>query len=915
MHFRHAISVALLALAPTTAFATPFPQFGSPFLHSSSGPSNGGGGGGFQTVAVVAGDFNGDGRLDVVSSNSTDNGSISVMIGDGSGAFSYRGYSSTEGGSVASRIMELGDLDRDNDLDLVMEVYDRLVVFRGNDFARDPSIFLSGRSIRDIAIDDVNEDGWPDVLAATSGGQNGNMFASRVAVFLNDGTGYLSDGGGLTPDAPTIRYAKLETGDVDKDGFADVIGLSTIGVHVERGHGDGTFDEPIQIASIPDIVSLWTGDLDNDSYVDIALAGFDGSVTIEYGTGTLAGWSAASVAVTGNSKEVQAADVDGDADVDLVVACVAGLSTHFSVLRNLGSRNWAPEIVTGQGGAKEHFALAPFNGDSLPDIVVPSGFGVSTLIGDGLGNFGRDTDFSTGAGPIHVELADMNNDGHLDAVVDNLGCPDGCVFSVLHGDGEGSLLAPRFYESSGRLVGTGDGDADGWPELIFITADGVPGYVIGRHLSPAAPAASFHRINTSLHVDAVRVADVNGDGKDDLLLWAGDRLLDIAVGEGSGYAFNPLRATLNGAAPLFGPWATPDAADMNGDGKADLVFKHSGQAQVWLGDGAGVFTRTNVLDLNENVVATALGDVNGDGKPDAISIFNPDIDAYFARVLLNDGNGALVHDQDIPIGLHANRVAIADVDGDGVQEFVVSSDALSSFTSVHPSGAGAGFIGALRTAPVGFATGDLDEDGADDLVFPNPGLGTVSVVLAIPDRTTPALASLIEAFAEPGLVRVAWYSNIAVAAQVTLERRSAEVWEARAQLTADGANRLRYEDRDVVAGTRYAYRLRIVDGGRTWFSDEVTVQVPDGLAFGRIAIHPNPARSEFEVAFEISDPAPVEFEILDVSGRRVQHQSLAGLGAGSHVIAPNRARLDPGLYWVVVRQAGRSATKRVVVVE
>jgi hypothetical protein len=146
----------------------------------------------------------------------------------------------------------------------------------------------------------------------------------------------------------------------------------------------------------------------------------------------------------------------------------------------------------------------------------------------------------------------------------------------------------------------------------------------------------------------------------------------------------------------------------------------------------------------------------------------------------------------------------------------------------------------------------------------------------------------------------------------SVERREANsAWTALATVYADGRGRVSYEDRAVVAGTRYAYRLLV--GGMT--SAEAWVDVPVSLALSITAASPNPTSGPLDVRFTLPTSARARLELLDVSGRRVRERTLEAPTPGLRRIAfDESATLAPGLYFLRVSQSVHTVQTRVVVV-
>jgi hypothetical protein len=301
------------------------------------------------------------------------------------------------------------------------------------------------------------------------------------------------------------------------------------------------------------------------------------------------------------AESVAVADVNGDGKPDLVVANCGSQFDCFGegligILLGNGDGTFQPVATYGTGGGFAlSVAVGDLNGDGKPDLVVANyytyGYGsLEVLMGNGDGTFQTAVPYFSGAsGPYSVAVADLNGDGKLDVIVANCsksglsGCPsgDGAV-SVLLGNGDGTLQSYEIYDSGGA-----------WARSLA-------------------------------------VADVNGDGKLDILVANGfSCTVGELLGNGDG-TFQPV-VTLAGCGldPLGGPGSV-SIADVNGDGKPDLLLGMNGVG-VALGNGDGTFQAIVSYDVGQGVELLAVGDMNGDGKPDVAILATPG-----AGVILNN---------------------------------------------------------------------------------------------------------------------------------------------------------------------------------------------------------------------------------------------------------------------------------------
>jgi hypothetical protein len=185
------------------------------------------------------------------------------------------------------------------------------------------------------------------------------------------------------------------------------------------------------------------------------------------------------------------------------------------------------------------------------------------------------------------------------------------------------------------------------------------------------------------------------------------------------------------------------------------------------------------------------------------------------------------------------------------------------------------------------------------------------------DRSVPALVSLVSAAATDRAVSVAWQLGSG-ASDVGVERRAATEaeWRELARVAPDGAQRVGFEDSAVEPGARYGYRLAFATASGVVRAGETWIDVPARAEFALEGARPNPTSSGVVAAFAIPRAGPVRIELLDIGGRRVALRDEPGLAAGRHTlpIAP-AGTLAPGVYVIRLAWDGRSAQRRVTVVE
>jgi hypothetical protein len=128
----------------------------------------------------------------------------------------------------------------------------------------------------------------------------------------------------------------------------------------------------------------------------------------------------------------------------------------------------------------------------------------------------------------------------------------------------------------------------------------------------------------------------------------------------------------------------------------------------------------------------------------------------------------------------------------------------------------------------------------------------------------------------------------------------------------DGTGRVTFEDRSVVAGERYGYRVSLPGADQWTVADEAWLEVPRSAVLALEGVRPNPGAGDLTLGFSLPNDQPASLEIFDASGRRVWTRA-ASFGAGRRLLGLGHG-FAPGLYVVRLSQGARVLTSKFAVV-
>jgi FG-GAP-like repeat len=674
--------------------------------------------------AIVAGDFTGDGRLDLAVANSGDN-TVSVLLGNGDGTFQPQVTYAV--GSLPDAIVA-GDFNGNGRLDLaVANGGDNTVsVLLGNgDGTFQPQVtYAVGSGPDAIVAGDFTSDGRLDLGVA-------NDSDNTVSVLLGNGDGTFQ---------PQHTYAvgsdprAIVAGDFTGEGRLDLAVSNTFGdtVSVLLGNGDGTFQPQVIYAVAGDPQAIVAGDFNGDGHLDLAVAAGSDNVYLLLGNGDGTFQPQVAYAVGLAAVAIVAGDFNGDGRLDLAVAIQGTFSSPGTVSVLLGNgdgtieRQVADAVLSGPAG----IAPGDFTGDGRLDLAIANANDdtVSVLPGNGDGTFQPHVAYSVGSVPAAIVAGDFNGDGRLDLAVANL---DDNTVSVLLGNGDGTFQPQVTYAVGSYSTSIVAGDFTGNGNLDLAVANGGDNTVsvlLGNGDGTFKPQVTYA---VGSYPDAIVAGDFNGDGRLDLAVAnADDNTVSLLLGNGDG-TFKPQVAYAVGTYP-----DAIVAGNFTGDGRLDLAVANQddflpGTVSVLLGNGDGTFKPQVTYAVGFGPYAIVAGDFTGGGHTDlAVANFSGTV-----SVLLGNGDGTFNPPVTYGVGSGPDAIAAGDFTGDGRIDLAVANyyDDNVSVLLANGDGTFAAPGQSAITPRVSPLVADFNGDGTDDVLVVD-GAGDILYRQSIPGQ-------------------------------------------------------------------------------------------------------------------------------------------------------------------------------------
>ncbi len=708
------------------------------------------GDGGFQSLAattslfygafIATGDFNGDGIPDVAQSVIMAGGYGLVMeLGRGDGTFQDLAPSPLAG---VPYVWATGDFNGDGKLDLVSAsaVYANTVcVYFGNgDGTFQPAVILNTASNpRYVTVGDFNGDGLPDLAVLDDNSQ-------QISVFLSRRDGTFSD----PINSPALGAYTIEAGDFNGDGKVDLAAVSGPNqfVNILLGQGDGTFQLSDHVSTADYVTAIVLDDFNHDGRLDLATAYGSGvgqdvealQVYLGRGDGTLG--PGVIYPMTGTAyfrNDLAVGDLNGDGNPDVVVT--HDLTNAVSIFYGRGDGTFQSESLVAVGNAPRNSVITDLNHDGRLDLVVSNGYtgGVSVLLQGADGALLNPVQSDVvNPSTRSLAVADFNQDGQLDVVAAHAFTNDA---AVLLGQGDGSVrnAQPLGLGTHPISVVAADFNGDGRPDFASVN-DGSNDLTVALGLGDGTfqTPVSYPLGGRPTYLV---VGDWNGDGRVDLAVADTSDQVLILLGRGNGTFESPIHLAV-GSDPTF-----LLATDFNHDGKPDLLAVNylSDDISLLFGNGDGTFRPQICLPAGIAPTSVAAGDFNHDGVTDyAVSNYTTsEVSVYF-----RDHDGTVRAPVHLAVGAQPRSLVAADFSDDGILDLAVAKSSENDISILigNPDGT---FQREVRypvgTNPYMLAAADFNNDGRLDLVTANQLGQNTTILMGLGDGTFVNPATLV----------------------------------------------------------------------------------------------------------------------------------------------------------------------------
>jgi len=409
------------------------------------------------------------------------------------------------------RDFAFGDVTGEKDIDVIAAMSDRVEALNGQDGSEIYYYAVDG-TIQDVAVGDFDEDAVLDVAAGGGAGHSGNDPAIGVWALKTI----------LSPVLWEYDYEEYGNGlavdDINGDGFDDVAVVCSVEDKVVTVNG-GTGLELWTWKGSANLYAVATGDLDNNGVADVAVAGYDETVTAIAGsTGDLM-WQFTDPTSQIYRKCLQTADVNADGAADVIAGCDNG--QVYAIDGPTGTEIWSCPI----GGPANEVQLAQMNEKGPIDVVAAVGSGGEKVIVIDGSDGSVLWEYMAPESVEHIEVFDANDDGHLDIAAGVT--PWARQIIMIDGLSHDSIWTKAVdIPSNTNGMAHGDLDYDKIPEVI------VPGNSSDKKVYALRGTDGFEHWSfvTGGEVNCLMVADVDNDLDIEVVAGGDDQKVYVITG-------------------------------------------------------------------------------------------------------------------------------------------------------------------------------------------------------------------------------------------------------------------------------------------------------------------------------------------------------------------------------------------------
>ncbi|MCA9320642.1 MAG: VCBS repeat-containing protein [Planctomycetes bacterium] len=442
-----------------------------------------------QPGAAVVADFNNDGLQDVgVAVGVPDRFETFARSGSGFNA----GIATLLAGSTRPFDAESGDIDGDGDADVVVSLRDanqiQVLVNNAGLFLLPGNTTSCGGEPENIVLADLDNDGDLDV--ATS-----NRASNSVTILLNDGNGAFSASATLPVAGESIDIIATDLdGDGDLDLAVAIASNRTIELFLNAGSASFSAGTPISTGPQLEPAFLTAADLDGNGQVDLVTTTMGGGldqILVFFATGGANFATPFAIATPGHADGIDAADLDGDGDIDLAMSL--GVSNGIVVLENSGTGFFTVGATATVGTGPGRIRCLDVDG-GLPDIVVTNALSndvtvISNATPLATPNYpGTDEDF--------VTRFAVNGGGFtvVGGGSDALDVAPGTLLTLSHTSENGTFTGVAGASAFGSVLATGSifptpiaGLHVNLPSAFFVVAPNILGFPAAAPISYSVP--------------------------------------------------------------------------------------------------------------------------------------------------------------------------------------------------------------------------------------------------------------------------------------------------------------------------------------------------------------------------------------------------------------------------------------------